>query len=188
MAMLALVVPTDVANILSRIQVPGKREAKEDMHITILNLGDVTIADIAKATQTLFVLANRFDSIHVSVNSVSTFPQGPDGFPIICEVDSPQLMEFHKMAKVCMDEAGVEYSKKFPTFIPHITLAYSDVEKPLMPINTVSFSASEFYLIGGSSTTEKIDVRFPFLRNASTTLKVAARHQVATWPWVTWTT
>ncbi len=176
MAMISIRVPSDTANILSRIPVPGIREAKEDLHITILNLGEVTIVDIAKATQTLFVLANRFEAINVRVNSVGSFPQGPDGFPIICEVDSPQLHELHAMAKVALDEAGVSYSKKFPEYRPHITLAYSDVEVTAQPFNTVGFSASEFYLIGGSSDTDKIDVRFPFLMN-TLTLKVAARYQ-----------
>lgn len=164
MALLSIQAPSEVARALGRITVPGTPEPRETYHVTLLYLGkDVPIDEVSKALVVAYRVAEVTKPIPLMVDEVSSFPKGDDGFPIICPVRSPEL--HHLWGALCsaFDSAGVEYSKKFPVYQPHVTLAYhtKDLEQkiPVGPLDWVSY---EMTLWSGNSGDDAVTITIPF--------------------------
>lgn len=143
----------------------GEPESPGDFHITICYLGsEVPIERISKALPVIFDVTAQTKPFTVGTNRVTTFPAGPDGTPVIRRVTSDALHELRDALWAALDDAGIEYNKKFPEFKPHVTLAYTqeegfeiDQEFPL-----VEWGAHELVLWGGDSGDGRLVVTFPF--------------------------
>lgn len=163
MAFLGLRLPHETARLLNGIDVPGKRESLGHFHITMLHLGkEVPIEALQKALLATYEVTSRTRPFTVRTSMLSSFPKNEDGVPVICRVDSDPLHELR--AKVCRsyDVHGVEYSKKFPEYKPHVTLAWAEDEVPERRIPTVEWGAHELVLWGGDSGDTRLVMTFPF--------------------------
>jgi 2'-5' RNA ligase len=164
MALLSVKVPYEVARALGQISVPGTSEPRETYHITLLYLGkDVPIDDVSKALVVAYRVAEVTRPIQLTVDEVSSFPKGDDGYPIICPIKSPELHQLWGALCSAFDDSKIEYSKKYTTFRPHITLAYdvSEMKEP-MPVGPIDWSAYEMTLWSGNSGDDAVTITIPF--------------------------
>ncbi len=170
MAILGIHCPRDVGRIFSQIDVIGEREPLGHQHITILHLGDdVPIEQLAKAIVAVFNVTSRTKPFTVQTNRVSTFPPHPEHgtVPVICPVVSPPLHELHARLKAALDQAGVDYSKTFPVYKPHVTLSY--VKDPLVhadgvaekEIPPIEWGVADIVLWGGDEGDQRFSANFP---------------------------
>jgi 2'-5' RNA ligase len=164
MALLSIQVPTEVSRALGRISVPGTPESRETYHVTLLYLGkDVAINDVSKALVVAYRVAEITKPVQLTIEEVSSFPGGDDGYPIICPVKSPELHQLWEALCSAFDEAGVEYSKKFPIYKPHVTLAYNtDKLKDNLSVGPIDWVAYEMTLWSGNSGDDAVTITIPF--------------------------
>lgn len=183
MALLSIRVPSEIGSLLAQVPVPGTKEQKDTLHITLVYLGDdVPMERVAQAALACFGVAETTRPFTVSTKLVTTF-EGKEGeIPVICRVESDALHAFQKRLCEAFDAAGIEYSKKFPEYKPHITLSYAPERPADKAIPEVSFTVSDFVLWAGDDGENKMVVKLPLTMQAATSLtaaRVAARHQVA---------
>lgn len=127
MAFIGIKVPQEVAEKLSTIEVPGERSDPDEMHITLLYLGETSLANIIKAVAVVAAMAQKTKPFLIGCAFKTCFPENPDdGVPIIARVQSPTIMGLQEELKKLMKESGVEYKDKYPDFKPHVTLSYSN--------------------------------------------------------------
>jgi 2'-5' RNA ligase len=164
MALLSIQVPHEVARALGRVKVPGTPESRETYHITLLYLGkDIPIDDVSKALVVAYRVAEVTKPIPLAIDEVSSFPKGDDGVPIICPVNSPELHQLWEALCSAFDDAKVDYSKKWPIFKPHVTLAYdtTDFDGP-MSIGPIDWVSYEMSLWSGNSGDDAVSITIPF--------------------------
>jgi 2'-5' RNA ligase len=164
MALLSLQVPHEVSRALKGVQVPGTPESSESHHVTLLYLGkDIPIDDVSKALVVAYRVAEITKPIPLAIERVSSFPEGDDGVPIIGLVDSPELHQLWEALGSAFDRDGVEYSKKFPIYKPHVTLAYnpSRLESDLQ-VGPFEWVAYEMTLWSGNSGDDAVTIKIPF--------------------------
>jgi len=150
MSMIALKIPSDISDKLSKVKVDGKKELPEEYHITMFYFdGKLKIDDVCKITKTMNSVLGRFSPPKISFKEVSSFPNGDDGFPVIVPILSDDLIEIRKSLAKAFDKDKINYSKKWPKFNPHITLAYSKKEPTNQKINKSSWNATELVLYAG---------------------------------------
>jgi 2'-5' RNA ligase len=176
MALIGFAVPSATARILSEIDVPGTKEPVTNQHITVLHLpGDPSIEELADAMEAAYSVASKIRPFTARVSRVTQFPEGEDGYPVICPVESPELQDVWEALKEACDAKGVEYSKKFPVFKPHVTLAYSEEPMEDREILPIEWGAHELVVWGGDRGDRRLVVNLPFtLRD-----RVACRYRVA---------
>jgi 2'-5' RNA ligase len=134
----------------------------------MLHLGnDLPIEEVAEMIPVAYAVAAKTKPFTVSTSRVTTFPHGPDGTPIICPVMSNELVALRKELADAFDAAGIEYSKKWPVFKPHMTLGYAsdplvDADKVIdLDFPPITWGAHEFVLWGGDSGDNRVIVNFP---------------------------
>lgn len=173
MAILTILVPNEAGAALSQVDVPGDLESPEDYHITMLYLGkEVPTEDLAKALVVTHDVVKSVKPFRVRVESVSSFPKGDDGMPIICPVVSPEIHALRDKLVRAFDVAGVHYDNKFPEFKPHVTLAYDKEGESFhdRPVKPVEWVAKEIVLWGGDDKGEGLTMTIPFDTNDKTAL------------------
>ncbi len=177
MSLIGLSVPKSVQRALNQLKVPGSKEGLDDYHITLCYLPEARNNDIIAAGKVLHELSKVIPPFPVKTRVITCFPKGDDGVPVICKVDPGPIMEVRGQLIEALDEAGVNYSKKFPTYQPHITLAYSK-ENELGPFEwempEVVWEAGELILWGGDTMLESPIIHFPLVQ-PSLGERVAAR-------------
>lgn len=175
MAALMFPVPEETARILNEVEVPGTPETHH-LHTTVVHLGkDIPIEQIAELLPVLYQVTSRTLPFSISTDLITTFPEGEDGVPVIAKVSSPELHAFRKSICGAMDDAAIDYGKKFPVYNPHVTVAYAtdqDAEFEL-EIPEISWSAHELMLWGSDRGTGRLVVKFPL---SFPTGKVASEH------------
>lgn len=174
MAMIGVRVPAEAARLLAAIPGPaefGEPEPADQFHITLAHLGDdLTIDEIARAIEPTFAVASSTAPFVVSTSHVSTFPAHPEHrtVPIIALIDSPELHALWGILGRTLDDAGVDFSKKFPEFRPHVTLAYG--KDPLIDTDKAAdihlprplmWGVHEIVLWGGGKGANHVVVNFP---------------------------
>ncbi len=189
MAFLGLRVPQETARILAEVDIGkwGEKEPPSSFHITMAYMGrEVPIETIAQMIPAIFPVVAKTSPFTVSTSHVTTFPPHPeDGVPIIARVDSEPLHAFRAAVCQAMDAAGVDFSKKFPDYKPHVTLAYAkdalvhydnafDIHIP-----TIEWAAHELVLWGGDNGDNRLIVTFPLSIAMSKTAMHRAYVQLA---------
>jgi len=164
MAFLGVRVPHEIARLLAGLEVPGDREPPGHMHITLLHFGDdIPVEQIAKALPAIFEVVVNTKPLLAKTNLVSCFDSGEsEVYPIICRIESAELHVLWERVKAACDAVGVTYSKKYPEYIPHVTLSYSKEKMTDQLISPVMWTVSELVLWGGDSGDEKLTITFPF--------------------------
>ena len=179
MSFLGLKVPHETARLLSELDVPGRKEPVGNFHVTILHLGDnVPIEELAKALIATYEVSSKTPPFSVSTNKLSCFPAKPDAeVPLICHVDSDELHDLRDRLCASYDAAGIQYSKKFPEYLPHLTLGWGKEQVADQRIPTVEWGAHELVLWGGDDGDRRVVITFPFsLKVASMPRRVLARY------------
>lgn len=163
MAFLGIKVPHPTARLLSGIDVPGKKEGASELHVTILCFDENwPISEISKALESTYEVVSKIKPFLVTVDSVGCFPKRKDNpCPIIAKVKSKELHDLNEKLKKKFDKDGVEYSKTFKDYKPHITLSYDDKEIDEFKIDNMEFSISEIVLWGGDHGDDRIFITFP---------------------------
>lgn len=163
MAALMFQVPDETARVLQEIQVPGVPE-KKDPHITVVYLGDdIPIDVLGELLPVLHSVTSTTAPFTVSTDLVSTFPSGDNGVPVIAKIKSPALHSFQGRLCEALDAAWFEYDKKFPEYVPHMTLAYDPDPKTKfdLEIPEVQWGAHELVLWGANRGTGRLVIKFP---------------------------
>lgn len=161
MAFVGLNVPEEVARLLDEVEVPGEKVPAADKHITILHLGwEIPIEQISAAVIAIESVTSSAVPFVVELSRISCFPKGDDGVPIISLVDSPLLTTLHDRLKDAFDKRGVPFSKKHPTFAPHVTLSYNEEAIDDRPIGPINWTVYEVILWGGDSR-DRVTASFP---------------------------
>lgn len=165
MAFIGIKVPAEIAAALSKIEVPGEKHSPEEMHITLFYMGEnMELDQIMKATAACFTVAEKTAPFQVGTALVMSFPPNPEyGYPVIARIQSPGLHEFRKLLAESMDKAGAKYSKKYPEFKPHVTLASSDEESSDTSITPLTWTVSEIILWGGEEDGNRIETKIELL-------------------------
>lgn len=169
MAFIGLDVPADAALLLEGLSgVPGDRESASDMHVTIVHLGKaVAPVQVAKAMLVAHSVAASFGPLNLSLDRVTNFPSGNDGFPIICPIESPELQALNAALKSELSRFGIPFSDKWPEFRPHVTLGYLRDADPGFSIDSplsspLPFSVSQLCLWGGDAVgPESVRIQVP---------------------------
>lgn len=186
MAWLGLVVPPETGRILESVEVPGQREKASDMHVTVLYMGDVPV-DVAAAGMVAAVSVAKLQAPFLcACDSVDSFPPNPEyGIPVIAPVIAPAIHDLHAKLVLAFDAAGLPYSKKFPEFKPHVTLARNlgqDAKPYSAPLpGQCSWVASELFVWGGENGS-LFSARIPFVLGPDI-LSVAASKISSMPPW-----
>lgn len=165
MSFIGIRIPHDVGRMFSAIEVPGRKTPIDEFHITAIYLGkDVPLETIGRAVVAAAEVAEGTRPFRLSVDRMTSFPKGDDGVPVICPVTSPELHELNSKLKLSLDKYGVEYSKKFPEYKPHVTLAYADAaaNPPEEQVGPLEWSAYEMVMWGGDAGDERMSATFPF--------------------------
>ena len=175
MSFIGLKVPTETARLLwdfweSSYENYGAAVPRDHAHITILDLGeDVPIEQLEHAIGAAYAVTSKTPPFSVSTNRISVFPPNDSGrVAIICPIDSLSLHDLRRRLCESFDQAGIPYSKKFPEYRPHVTLAFS--EDPSVhsqwgtdpDFSRVEWGAHEVTLWGGDHGDERLTVNFPF--------------------------
>ncbi len=160
MAMIGLRVPEATARVLSDIPVEGSPSAHQ--HGTILNMGDdIPIGTLASMMVAAFTVAEHYEPFMVSTSLITSFPSEEE-VPVIARVESETLHQLWSDLCRAFDTVQLDYSKKFPEYKPHVTLAWADEQPEDMPIPTVSWGAHELCLWGGNHGEGRLLVHMPF--------------------------
>lgn len=163
MSFIGIRVAHETARLLHDIDVPGEKEDSAHLHITLLYLGNNTpIKEIAKAMVATYEVTQATSPFWVKTASVSCFPveEGQD-HPIIAPIQSPKLFELHKFLKKTFDKMNVEYSKKFKTYHPHITLSFHNEAIKKTKIDPIDWAVQEIVLWGGEDGDNRVFTTFP---------------------------
>ena len=164
MAFLGIKIPHEIGRLLSKIEVPGDRTDISEMHITLLHFSDNwPVSEIAKALEATYDVICKIKPFTVKVENVSCFPARDDNpVPVIAKVKSDDLHDMRdKLAKE-FDKCGIEFSKIFKDFKPHITLAYAKEPIDKFEIDpTIEFAVQEVVLWGGDNGDDRIFITFP---------------------------
>lgn len=168
MAMIGLKIPPKISEQLSKISVPGKKSSAEELHITMFYFKDkLKIDDVLSIVQNLYTITKKSDELQIKATTISSFKKNDDGIPIIVPVISEDLLALRKKIAKKFDDAGIEYSKKWPEYKPHITLSFSSKEMEDKKLDkTISWKAGEIVLwAGGWHTDPGILVELPLQMN-----------------------
>lgn len=159
--MIGLRVPHEIARLLQTVEVPGEKVDSGSYHLTLFYLGDgVEIDQLTRAVGALFNVVQKTAPFTVRLDKVDSFPGNEDGVPIICPVNAAPLTALRDQLAEALDEAGVEYSKRWPTFQGHVTLSYADKahQASLPPIE---WGVTEVVLWGGDQGDDRMTATFP---------------------------
>ncbi len=162
MAMIALPIPFEVSKLLSKIKVPGDKTPMEEYHITLFSLNDnLKLKDIEEVIEPVFELAKKTQPFKIILKDFTTF-DGKDKIPVICRLNTEEIFKFREALRKKLDKAGIEYSKKFPEFKPHVSLSYHDTKVKDKSFDKIIFEADSVAIYCGDSGKEKMYVECPF--------------------------
>lgn len=187
MAFLGIAVPAQTARLIAEVDYGGIGQAvpSSEYHITMIYLGkDVPIETISAAIPAIFSVTSRTKPFTVQTSRASTFPGNEDGVPIIARIQSNALHTLRSDIGQALDVAGIEYSKKYPEYKPHLTLAYSSepLEQPVdVEFPVIEWGAHELSLWGGDKGDNRLIVTFPLSIGTKEALDRAFVKLAANW-------
>jgi 2'-5' RNA ligase len=165
MAFIGIKTPHDTGRLLKGIKVPGEREDASEYHITLMFFAkEWEISKVSKALEATYEITKETKPFTVKTNKITCFPKSENNpIPIIAKVESKELHEFRDKLAKKFDDEGVEFSKIFKDFKPHITLAYLDADKGIseFEIDPVEFVVNEIVLWAGDHGDDRLFVVFP---------------------------
>ena len=180
MSMIGLRVPVDVGRLLHTIPVPGEKESVDNLHITIACFDDeMGIDDVAKILAAAYKVTSGYEAFTVETVEVGSFSVNPETklYPIIAKVQSPTLHDLRCRLLETFDRDGVQYSKKFPVYQPHVTLAYSKDNVKKLSFNKIEWAAAEAVLWGGDHGDNRLAIPLPFSVHVKQASRLASQRE-----------
>lgn len=164
MSFVGLKLNHEVARLLSSIDLSGEKVSTDQMHVTILYLGDETpMEEIAQAILAIFKVTQNQDPFKIKISKVDTFASESDVVPVICPIISDQLHDLRKKLASSFDKSKISYSKKFKEYKPHVTLAYSDEKVKSFTLDkAIESHIYELVLWAGDNGDDRMCATFPF--------------------------
>lgn len=162
MAMLAIPLSRDISRLFTQVDVPGARDPSD--HITLFFLGDeIPIETVGKLVPIIHQVTSELRPFMVSCKRITTFPKGENGYPVIAQLQAPQLQEIREKVKRIFDRKGINYDNEtHPEFNPHVTLSYSKKKPKNISFPKIQWQVNELALFGGDGHDERVYVNFPF--------------------------
>jgi 2'-5' RNA ligase len=146
-------VPQDVCDILRKIDVIGKHD--KTYHITVIYVGEQTPEDFARTTQVLYDFLDDVKPFSIKTNKVISFNKNDDDeIPVVCKIESSELMKLQKKLCDLLDKEKIQYSKKWPEYKPHICLSYAKETVKDFKIPKIEFECDSFELWYGYNGSE----------------------------------
>jgi 2'-5' RNA ligase len=142
-AMIAFYPSADVASLLfgqtaGGLPVGGRAQTPDDMHVTLLYLGDAaTVADQEAAlSAVLESYAASREPVDVLLNGLARFYtlEDDETNPVVVTVDSPALPDLRQDLLSLVRSVGVEPVLNHG-FVPHVTIAYTPWDGPTPVVN-----------------------------------------------------
>lgn len=153
MAYISFMVPPEAASKLSKLYALGDVSPPEDMHVTLAFLSKSTPpSQVVRAIAACHVAASASAPILMHAALLTSFPPNPDhreGVPVIVRVVSDALHSFQARLLAELDRFGVEYSKKFPEYKPHVTLSHGPERPGPKKVGPVSWTSDQVMVWGG---------------------------------------
>jgi 2'-5' RNA ligase len=149
-AMVAFRIPPALRDELQKHYSFMSDETRDNLHITLVFLGDSRTLDMNKVAQAVSEFASVARPIKTTLQGIARFVSGGEEDPIVATIDSPDLPEFRQELCAYLGKQGIPYHKNHG-FIPHMTLAYIPAGDD-MPIDTVEpmeLNFSKVYLVDG---------------------------------------
>ena len=126
---IAINLPADVKKRLTRFQekwqdVPAKWTPAENLHITVLFLGDLTEQDLAVVCQTVKEIAKNHESFNITLEKIAYGPEGklPPRYIWAGGGEVQELSNLKKDLEQALFEA-IKFKLDKVAFTPHITMA-----------------------------------------------------------------
>jgi len=165
MSFIGLKIPHECARLLGSIEVSGERIPLDQMHVTLVYIGDNTpITTIAKAITATYRITQNRTPFTMKVSRIKSFPHNGRGCPVVAKITCQDLLDFHDEILTSLDKAGIEYSKSYPEYKPHVTLAMApEPISALILENPIEWAAHEATLWGGDTGDDRISATFPFV-------------------------
>lgn len=144
MAMIGIQAPEEICSKLTKIKVPGKKLDCDEYHITLFYIEDgIKFPDLIEYLEVLLPLVSEKKPFQVKLDEVNNFPKGVDGVPLICPVKSPALKKLRGNLAEALDKKKLKYSKRFPEYKPHLTLAYNEEEIEMKEFSPIEWEVKE---------------------------------------------
>jgi 2'-5' RNA ligase len=145
--------PQDVCDVLRKIDVPGDHD--KTYHITVIYVGEQTPEEFVRTTQVLYDFLDEIKPFSITTNKVISFNKNDDDeVPVVCKIDSPELMRLQKKLCDLLDKEKINYSKKWPEYKPHICLSYAKETVKEFKIPKIEFECDSFELWYGHNGSE----------------------------------
>ena len=165
MTFLHLPIPSNISEILQSIPLSGKIvRADPSDHCTLMYFEDDMDLDYAlKIIPIVANITSKTKPFIINFSKFSSFPSGKYGTPIVCILKSPELIKLRTEIKNAFEDNDIDFSNKFPSFKPHITLGYYE-EEHSGKFNEVAFPVNKiiFELNSDNKEKETLKVEFPF--------------------------
>jgi len=144
-------VPVATAEQFAAIKVPGERELKDKMHITLAYLGEnVPLSAVLKSVAVCLAIGAEFSPLSLTAAAVMCFPPDPEGrTPIIARLVTPALLTMRAALIQRLEQAKIDYSKKHPQYRPHVTLSYAQAAQKPIVIPPVRWNSNSLTVWGG---------------------------------------
>jgi len=177
MTMLSISVPENISKILQSISLNSEIiQGDKSDHCTCFYFEDdgMEIETVLKIIPLVYKITQKIKPFIVNIKSYDSFSEGKYGFPIVSKINSKELIKLRNDIKDIFEENDIDFSKKFPKFVPHITLAYAKKEcsgkfdEIAFPVQSISL-----YYNTDSKQKENLYVEFPFgkiIKNSSSFL------------------
>ena len=184
MAFIGLEIPEDISKILSEIPVPGTKSNSGTYHLTLVHfeLNSKDIKSLISYIAPIFELTSLLQPFEVSLTTLDTFPSEAE-IPIIVLAKSKSLQEFWQKLTKSLDQKGLEFSKKFKTHRPHVTLSFCSPEQaPKKSIDldpVLKWQVQNIVLWGGKQGKQTIKISFPLAFEVSGLEKTAQFSQIS---------
>ncbi len=175
MAFLGIRVPEEIANVLSRLDVSGTKEPRDEMHVTMLLTDNDDVDALMLAIRTTMEVTRGCRPVQLTTSLVTSFPSDQD-IPVIAKVESPALHELQERIKQEWAAKGVEFSNKFHEYNPHCTLAYSPAGSQVtdQTFDAITWTATHLEMWCGRHDDSGMNVLFPLheTENVEASLKL----------------
>jgi len=101
---------------------------KDEYHVTMMYLGKLTDLKKDKAfiEKTLEKLAQKHKPFELKLGGITKFFTEKDKNPFVFTVNAPEVEILRNEILDCMDKLNIKEPEDSPSFVPHMTLAYSE--------------------------------------------------------------
>lgn len=173
MAFLGIRTPKEIADVLAKIEVPGTKEPRDEMHVTMLLTEDTDTDSIMLAIRTVMDATRGQKPVKLMTRLVTSFPSDGD-VPVIAKIESPELHALQGRIKQAFLDNSVPFNDKFPTYAPHCTLSYSSNSIEDQTFDTLTWTATHLEMWCGGHDDSGMNVLFPLYEteNVEASLKL----------------